>query len=358
MNKRLEYISRLDFIRSLAILLVLFHHFIPTSWVKYGPYGVSLFFVLSGFLITRILLNEKNRIIEKQISFWESIRVFFIRRSLRILPIYYLCFLSLYALHQFVSIDIKGPVWYYLFYSTNFLIFNSQNWIGMFSHTWSLSVEEQFYLLWPFIILATPLKHIKIVLFSVILSGIIFTLAIHLFNSNLKFSSFLLPCCMPAFAVGALLAHNESLGITYCPKYLQFFKIAGVSFLFLLLIPGYFFNYDLGDKLGYIYYAIPASFLIIYIINDKNKLRISQIYENKLLIHIGKISYGLYLYHMPVYFLWPYLNHRIYNYFSIINIPTQLILNVLSCFLITYTIALISWNLIEKPMNNLKRHFN
>jgi peptidoglycan/LPS O-acetylase OafA/YrhL len=155
----LGYVRQLDGIRAVAVLLVIVSHWFPGDVVGkfgFGAIGVDIFFVLSGFLITRILIVERLNfeINPSTHSRLKAIRNFMVRRSLRIFPIYYLLLVLLILFKdQFpnpVSLDWK---WYF-FYLQNILFYINKTWPGgKLSHLWSLAVEEQFYLFWPWIIL-------------------------------------------------------------------------------------------------------------------------------------------------------------------------------------------------------------
>lgn len=135
---------------------MLFSHFV--QW-QYGNiialnfpfvYGVTLFFVLSGFLITRILLLQKGQPLKK------SLKVFYVRRVFRIFPVYYAVLIVLLL----IDFEKISSLWVWLFtYTIN--IYESVNNtvdVGHFNHFWSLALEEQFYLVWPLIVFLIPLK--------------------------------------------------------------------------------------------------------------------------------------------------------------------------------------------------------
>ena len=148
-NITLNRLTQLDGLRGLAILGVLVNHFWQFQGaLQCGWAGVSLFFVLSGFLITRILLHQKKLIVENKNTFWQSISIFYTRRALRIFPLYYLIVLLMIFFNAQNAQNLSP---YLLSYTFNFIVsasnFTGPNWL------WSLSVEEQFYLAWPAIVL-------------------------------------------------------------------------------------------------------------------------------------------------------------------------------------------------------------
>jgi len=147
----MKYIPALDGVRALAILLVLVYHWFPEGQginvMPNGPIGVTLFFVLSGYLISNILMEQQTLG-----TFIRSFKNFVVRRALRIFPIYFLVLIGLLVLKRFsivlTSDFYEHPV-YYWSYLVNYWIELHGNWADALSPYWSLAVEEQFYLLWP-----------------------------------------------------------------------------------------------------------------------------------------------------------------------------------------------------------------
>ena len=151
----LGYIKQLDGIRAIAVLLVIVSHWFPGGFASryvLGSIGVDIFFVLSGFLITRILIAERLKFSAAPSTYsrLKSIKNFMVRRSLRIFPIYYLLLILLVlCANQFPNPVAQDWKWYF-FYLQNILFYINQGWPGgKLSHLWSLAVEEQFYLFWP-----------------------------------------------------------------------------------------------------------------------------------------------------------------------------------------------------------------
>ena len=145
------HIPQLDTLRTFAVMGVLFSHFVPEehAWralyvLPFGPLGVQLFFVLSGFLITGILLRAKEYVEEDIQTAWFSFRQFYIRRSLRIFPIYYVTLLV--ASFTFWPV-IKDSIWWHVIYLSNFFLVSMNDWSRYVSHLWTLSVvfDEHLY---------------------------------------------------------------------------------------------------------------------------------------------------------------------------------------------------------------------
>src|SRR5258708_7747412 len=164
---------QLDSIRAFAILVVLIHHFlpvdkiIPTDFITLGLIGVRLFFVLSGFLITGILLRARGE--------ERALRQFYYRRVLRIFPIYYLTLIIIFV----VSPYLRSEGAWLAAYATNYITpFKSLEPAG---HFWTLAVEEQFYLLWPFLMLLAPARY----LLKIIVASIVFAVLFRFFTVRL-----------------------------------------------------------------------------------------------------------------------------------------------------------------------------
>ncbi|MFN5330603.1 MAG: acyltransferase family protein [Planctomycetota bacterium] len=158
---------QLDGIRGLAIIGVFMNHFGQVSWsVSCGWMGVSLFFVLSGFLITRILLMQKSVMSGAGGGLWRTLGIFYARRSLRIFPLYY----GIVVIACYWNLNQAGSVKWPLATYTYNMVLASDNNIGP-GHLWSLCVEEQFYLVWPALILLCPPRILPWMIATVLIMG-------------------------------------------------------------------------------------------------------------------------------------------------------------------------------------------
>lgn len=177
MSKHLTYIPKLDALRAIAAIMVLVAHYLedlnsPISF-GYGGNGVQLFFTISGFLITYIVLKQKYSS-SIQISKTTIIINFMIKRVLRLFLAYYMFIVFLFILNKLFGlwICLYGREWYFT-YLQNFLFYTNGFQSNLLNHTWSLAVEEQFYLLWPLLIIFIPKRTVLLFLVFVIIFGLI-----------------------------------------------------------------------------------------------------------------------------------------------------------------------------------------
>jgi len=298
----MKHIKGLDALRALAVAIVVVGHSrIHLFYSDRGPvgnvfqvllpsdmFGVDVFFVLSGFLITSILLHADNGNLPKIIL----LKNFVARRTLRIFPVYYLTLLILWIISY---PDIRQYLTWFLTYTSNILCFKTHVW-NAFSHTWSLSVEEQFYLIWPWFILFVDKKYFKYLFAFFILSGPVSSfISMKTYNG---IAPILLPNCFDSFGIGGLYA--------YCsvrPEKMEKFKnVLRFAFPIALCIYLYWKFMAVAGMVGFgdgifnrTINSIMAIWLIDHVINSKSKF-----WEMPLLNRIGKISYGIYLFHIPV----------------------------------------------------------
>ncbi len=360
MNK-INHYKQLDGLRAIAVILVLISHWInipSLQKVHLGIMGVNLFFVLSGFLISEKLLIEKAQIAENIKSIKSVLSNFYMRRFLRIFPIYYLTIFILFAINWSPS---RKYIVYLLTYTTNFISSFSIDVepLVTFVHTWSLSVEEQYYIIIPILILT--IRNTKKLSVIFILTGILSRILFYVFLHEPIFEKaivFFTTSCFDAFGLGLLLAYLKNSNSNLLQEKL---KNNTSVFIVLLLVYSIMLIVLFYNSISFIMvfdrfvFSLISTFMIGLACFDLNPMFIRKFLSNKIMTYIGKISYGVYLYH---YFLSKFLGLffekiHVENIFTDMNVFFKFIIY----FIITILIASASWYLIESPLNKLKKKF-
>lgn len=333
------YAPQLDSLRGLAIIGVLYTHLYENSSVL-GRLGVGVFFVLSGFLITDILLSIKGSGQSTRAE-WAGIFNFYARRALRIWPLYFL------LLGLAVALDFQGirgvAAWHALFASNILFAIRDEYIPWTTAPWWSLSVEEQFYLLWPFAIVLLSRRAIPWLIAGVIVSGMAFQAAIFAAGFIGPAASFLLPASMHGLGAGALLAWVWRRD-RHFPKWLTpVGAAAAIAALLLRQIPA---GGWLSDGVAVISMAalVAAAFV-------GTRGPIGWLLDLAPLRFLGRISFGVYLIHSFV--LWALFEGAAKFPALSDTGPTVFLLGSA----ISIMIASASWICLEAPINRLKRYF-
>ena len=353
-NGIIDYNKQIDGLRCFAVFGVLICHFIRFNNVYMGSipfgYGVNLFFVISGYLITKILLVNKEKIQTKKTNFKNVIQSFYFRRTLRIFPIYYLTILYLIV----INFQNTRSVWVWLItYTTNFYISFDHPYIGSFNHLWSLAVEEQFYLIWPFLILLIPQKHIFKYIIGIIIGSVVFKVGYYLILGPSTAINALTFSCADSLGLGALISYLT----LYNKKILS--KINNVKYIVLISFLSFYF-FLVFSKHYPIISSVTSNFLFsicaFFAISKASEFKYTSItkwiLENPIIIHLGKISYGIYLYH----FFMPDLYNEIVEKFPN-SFLLQSHMRTTFLFIATIIVAELSWFIIERPLLSLKSRY-
>ena len=291
----MQYIRGYDGLRALAVLAVIaFHLHLPGA--SLGWTGVVLFFVLSGFLITRILMATK--------AAPDYLSSFFRRRALRILPIYYLCFLAIIAIAFVGHRSISDWSWYAT-YLQNWRLAETRfapDFTAWFAHTWSLACEEQFYFVWPFIILAVRGKWLTGILTGFIAVGVVSRIVAVVALSNPYAAFAPLTSVVDMLAWGALSAVLLAKGNEHIRQWsaLSFISLIGITVALagahgidrFWLPEDHLMHLDLGMVFFALLGPLFASLILLVYSSDGSMLVRSL--ELPPLRYIGRISYGLY----------------------------------------------------------------
>jgi peptidoglycan/LPS O-acetylase OafA/YrhL len=306
-TKGLPHYPALDGLRGLAILLVVLYHnfgFIPQS--NFGWLGVDLFFVLSGFLITNILIAGQNNP--------GFLKKFFFRRILRIFPLYYfvlIVFLLICPSFGFYKIELNYFVknqWWLWSYLQNWLFsFYLTEDAKILTHFWSLAVEEQFYIIWPFvIILIKSPKRLFFLMLSLLLLVII-TRSIIWLNKieELNYTTLYTFTRIDGICIGSMIA----LLMKFKPKFIEnnftiiVLGLAVLNFMFYFLNQQNKQGYPYFAFIGYTTFCAMFGLLLHEIVTTKNSSFVNRVFSLRPLRFFGKISYGFYIFHWPVYLM-------------------------------------------------------
>jgi peptidoglycan/LPS O-acetylase OafA/YrhL len=349
--------------RAFAFLAVFLFHI---AGLKFGYIGVQAFFVLSSFLLTPILF-EMKKTLNKRNFFLR----FYLRRALRIFPLYYfylfvvlfLLYLLIYKYNYLNIIKFDNYLqqlpWAATYTYNFFLATNYPLHTNLVSHFWSLAVEEQFYLIWPLIIYFIPKRYFKNFLFLIIILCPILRLLLSiivqanlisvLYGDNILVVYVLPISYLDAFAIGGFFSlYNKAI---------ENYKI--LLFVIITIFIGFFSSWIFTgnaeySSLGYLPYMKNSyqyiwgytimNFLFgLILLSINNRKFFPKIFENSILSYLGKISYGLYIYHFAIIL---FFNPK-FDFMPIyFRIPTLL--------LITILISILSFELFEKHFLILK----
>jgi len=337
-------IPQLDAIRGLAILVVMMHNiglkypvFHSQQLFSNGWMGVDLFFVLSGLLITGILVDTKQ-----SEGYFKN---FYLRRCLRIWPLYYSLLFFMFVVVRFLDpseyravVQQSSPWWAFPLFLQNFLLPVSTNAAGPLGVTWSLAIEEQFYLIWPMVVRFCSSAQLgRIAIAEMCVSPPLrYYLSLH--HVNLYTNVF---CRLDGLMAGALLALLVRSD-NFVPS--KLLKRAWISLV--ILAPLAFVTEAFHAR--WITFSLTAlasaSFVYVSMFSEQKWLQL--LMTNRFLVYTGTISYGLYLLHKIPSGMVQTLHLDRHP-----SLPLPIIL------VTSYATAALSWNLVEKPFLNLKRFF-
>lgn len=359
MNNKVHF-KGLNGIRAIAAMIVLIFHidqFIRFFGLKsigfhetgMAGYGVTLFFVLSGFLITRLLLIEKDEF--QQID----LPKFYLRRILRIWPIYYLVILIAIIIYFSVPHIINytdGKV-FTTFFLYSFLLSNIGYGLGLgitpITPLWSVGVEEQFYAFWPFLLGKS--KSVFKTLIILILAYLSVKILLRFIDNGVYYTLFSLCCfdCMAIGGIGAYLVHNQS-------KYLKllFSPFLQVISWCILVVSIFYKPIHLFSLIDNEFHAL---FYLVIIINVSSNSKTIINLENKIFDFIGRISYGIYVYHVTVMILLSLILKHVFKY-STTNSLVDYVLVFTLTIITTLSIAYLSFNYFESYFLRLKNKYS
>lgn len=356
-----EYLPQLDGLRALAITLVLLSHCVVppdeglVAWatrhtISNGKLGVDLFFALSGYLITRILLGEKAR--PRYFS------RFYARRALRIFPPYFALLAAMFVLVPVLPFGPLGSRWPFVTYTTNlwwilhrFGLVTGRAPYEPLAHTWSLAIEEQFYVAFPVVVYVLDRRHLRWLLWAVVGLSPVARLATNAMVGP-GLSYWLTFCRLDVLAMGALVAvtldEKASVSSSWLRRaqlLLLVFTAATVGLWGMRQIN---FEKPFFNGVGLTIVDGAAALLVVVAVL-RGSAAIDAWLRWKPAVALGRISYGVYLFHYPVFLL-----TRDMVGISTVDGWRETILLATTSIGSTLVIAALSWRWFERPILGLK----
>jgi peptidoglycan/LPS O-acetylase OafA/YrhL len=352
---------QLDALRFFAVMGVMVaHNWQPSpdtflvGQVDFANLGVKLFFVLSGFLITGILIGGRElgeRTPDRRLSF---VRQFYIRRFLRIFPVYYVVLIALIL----VGAAQTRQIWSWLFtYTTNVYIWHHLAFPATVPHFWTLAVEEQFYLVWPWAVLFLPRKSLLLFVLTLCCLGPAwrFYASFHYSPDHWNAAFTFTLGVVDFLAIGAVLAiaahadrSREKLRRTLAWVVLP---VGAVMYIILFYVSRSSIDRHVPLALA----DTGAALVFCWLIGFASlgfRGRFGRLLEWRPIVYLGKISYGIYIFHYLVPLTFAAAATRLG-----IEYVNSGFVNFIAASLVTFAIAAISWHSFERPINGLKRHF-
>jgi peptidoglycan/LPS O-acetylase OafA/YrhL len=334
----LRYVKALDGLRAVAIIAVLLDHTNPTLFSS-GQLGVDVFFTLSGFLITGLLLSEgagSGRI---------SLTHFYLRRALRLVP----CMLLTIALAWLLTallgsnagdVGVGFAMASVLLYAANWVMAIRHAPLGFLSHTWSLAIEEQFYLVWAFVLAS---EWVRERLHRILPAAIGIIIFVRLAFIPVAYSFLWTIFRADELLIGAFLAvvfhRNRETLLTYAKRAcVGWTAVAGLLTLAVLLPLD---PYPIQMRGGFTLVGLLTAMLIAHIIASPDGA-LSRGLSWRPAVALGRVSYGVYLLHFPLFLFaskmaWSPLRQSVFN------------------FGLTPIVVLLSWRFVEQPALRLKK---
>jgi peptidoglycan/LPS O-acetylase OafA/YrhL len=338
-------IPQLDAVRGIAVLLVLMHNtdVYPALHLRLiaanGWMGVDLFFVLSGLLITGILLDTKE-----SNGYFKN---FYARRCLRIWPLYYSLLIFMFVIVPIVRPSEghavfearSSPWWAYPIFLQNFLIPIPTQATGLLGVTWSLAVEEQFYLVWPLVVRFCNETQLRRIAIAVICISPVLRFYLVRHHVNIYSNTF---CRLDGLMAGALLALTLR-STNFSPS-----KLLTRAWIALLVSAPLALGIEIAYDAKWIVFSLTAlaavSFIYLALFSTQKWLH--SLLTNRFLVYSGTISYGIYL-----------LQKIPLDAAKTFHLDKHQYLALPLTAAVTYALATLSWNLLEKPALKLKRYF-
>ena len=360
-NNKSKYLPSIDSLRALAVLAVIIYH-VDVNYLPGGFLGVDLFFVLSGYLISSLIIKEYRK--TGSLNLYN----FYIRRARRLLPaVYFMITVGLVVMVLFNEVLLRkshldaifgyiySSNWWYIFHKLDY--FDSFGAQSPFKHLWSLAIEEQFYMIFPLLFLLVNGKKkskdgtyklnknfLYVVLGLILVSLIAHILLFDINNiSRIYFGTDTRAFSLLVGVVGAILYPMERLHSKVTPQQNMIYSVVSLaSIATLITVMVYTSEYNTWlYRGGFLFVAILG--LIVIISSGKQHTLMSKLLSFKPVVFIGKISYSLYLWHFPILVLTT----------PVAEIGNPNIYLVILRVVLTFVVAIASYAFVETPIRKL-----
>ena len=341
-----DRIAGFDGLRAIAFLLVFASHKFPYTYRDpFGDVGVWTFFVLSGFLITGILARSREEIEAGRISAMWALARFYLRRTARIFPVYYMVLAVALLLSVVMTVDnFWGTAKLaYAFYATNILIGMRNGWLGDFGHFWSLAVEEQFYLLFAPLVLMTPRRRTGAVCLGFVAVALVTKIAMEAMgapDTTIDVNSLINFGLLGLGGLVGLAAAGRS-----APAWIIGGPAQAATFACLLATP-WLFGPSTEAWMTYAKIVGLVAGLLVFQIAQGQATGFVALLERAPLRLLGRVSYGAYLFHPFIHFQKLMARAGLGDVAAGVPAPLQIAAELA----ITVVLATVSWVVLERPV--------
>ncbi|MEP6732346.1 MAG: acyltransferase [bacterium] len=335
--------SQLDSLRALSVICVVFVHTRTRGNLlgDLAPLAVALFFVLSGFLITGILLDARARAEAEGAGRGGVLRSFYLRRFLRIFPLYYAVLLVAVLLGEPVTRHYIAEL---ATYRTNFLLARLGNNLAPITPLWSLAVEEHFYVFWPLIALFASRRGLWISMIVMIAGSVVARAVLILNHASHQAIANQTYAALDAIALGCVLAvlWRETTVEGRRPWIFRAMLVGLVAELFRVAL--FVFPVSHGLAIRQLLNTLPFAMVCVWLVDLAAQDRLANWLRNRWLARLGLVSYAVYVMHRYVMHFLGFDRERGWGVFALVLAAT-------------IVLATLSWHFFEGPINRLKRFF-
>jgi peptidoglycan/LPS O-acetylase OafA/YrhL len=333
---------QLDSLRAFAAALVVFAHTRARGdyWGELAPLGIASFFVLSGFLITSILLGAREEAERADVGRGSVLWRFYVRRFLRIFPIYYAVLVIAVLLREPVTSQYIAEL---ATYRANFLMARLGQNLSPITPLWSLSVEEHFYLFWPLIVLFGSRRMVYGSIAAMVAGSVVIRAMLVLQHATYQAVAWPTYSAVDSIALGCLLAMGwrDRDATARRPWILGALGVGVVLqgvYLALRIL-----NLPHALAITRVMNTLPFALICVWLIDRAAQDRLPAIFRNRWIARMGLVTYAIYIVHRYVMHYIGFDQKRGWDVFAI-------------TLVVSTAIATVSWLVYEGPINNLKRY--